>query len=150
MASVRYWMYVPTVVALLSALLLGVWLLLLACRHRSTALWWLFVLMGFWPIVSLVGGRALTAILAMSRGGPGSNSTIFMWHGLMYGGSLVVTFILSCVVVLKVVALCRTERTHAQPLCLTCGYNLTGLEQNRCPECGTAFSCEVRYIVRTA
>jgi hypothetical protein len=25
------------------------------------------------------------------------------------------------------------------PHCRTCGYNLTGLTSNRCPECGTSF-----------
>jgi len=28
------------------------------------------------------------------------------------------------------------------PTCLACGYTLTGLRKNRCPECGKAFSLE--------
>ncbi len=28
------------------------------------------------------------------------------------------------------------------PYCPTCGYNLTGLEENRCPECGAGFNIE--------
>jgi predicted RNA-binding Zn-ribbon protein involved in translation (DUF1610 family) len=28
------------------------------------------------------------------------------------------------------------------PRCAKCGYNLTGLTENRCPECGTAFDLE--------
>jgi len=28
------------------------------------------------------------------------------------------------------------------PTCLACGYTLTGLRENRCPECGKAFSLE--------
>lgn len=34
------------------------------------------------------------------------------------------------------------------PTCGTCGYNLTGLPKNRCPECGTAF--DMREVRRKA
>jgi hypothetical protein len=31
------------------------------------------------------------------------------------------------------------QRLRRSPTCLTCGYDLRGLSDNRCPECGTAF-----------
>ena len=31
----------------------------------------------------------------------------------------------------------RRRRRHRKGLCVTCGYNLTGLTEPRCPECGT-------------
>jgi len=33
----------------------------------------------------------------------------------------------------------RREREEFVPRCAKCGYNLTGLTENRCPECGTPF-----------
>ncbi len=33
----------------------------------------------------------------------------------------------------------RSGKEHAAPMCLRCGYNLTGLSGRRCPECGEAF-----------
>ena len=33
----------------------------------------------------------------------------------------------------------RRFRRRRKGLCLTCGYNLTGLTENRCPECATEF-----------
>lgn len=33
-------------------------------------------------------------------------------------------------------------RTKNQPICSTCGYNLHGLTEPRCPECGTPFERE--------
>ena len=33
----------------------------------------------------------------------------------------------------------RRYRRRRKGLCVTCGYDLTGLPENRCPECGTEF-----------
>ncbi len=37
------------------------------------------------------------------------------------------------------------DRSRRKPPghCLTCGYNLTGLTESRCPECGTGFALPV-------
>jgi len=141
-------MYVPFVAAVASALILGVWLFVMASRLRSTALWWLFVVLGPWPIISLVATQVFYSFLARLWGGPAAGSAFFAMHALVSGGTVVVTFILHCVVVMKVVATARVARTQAVPTCPRCGYNLTGLEQDRCPECGTSFLCEVRYVTR--
>ena len=43
-------------------------------------------------------------------------------------------------VVAGVVVLIKAQRRErTDPTCGQCGYNLTGSESNRCPECGTLF-----------
>ena len=34
----------------------------------------------------------------------------------------------------------RSKRVRSYRVCWKCGYNLTGLTEPRCPECGTAFN----------
>lgn len=61
-----------------------------------------------------------------------------------------VLVVLTCGLVLLVIFLIwrdgyirgwRTARAHA-PQCPKCGYNLSGLRQCRCPECGAEYTLE--------
>jgi hypothetical protein len=45
----------------------------------------------------------------------------------------------------------RMSRANADALvCPTCGYNLTGLREPRCPECGTQFTLNELYAAQPA
>ncbi len=39
----------------------------------------------------------------------------------------------------------RAARSHVKPLCPACGYNLAGLTQCRCPECGRTFTLDALW-----
>ncbi|MCG3131953.1 MAG: hypothetical protein FLDDKLPJ_02763 [Phycisphaerae bacterium] len=54
-----------------------------------------------------------------------------LWIGLVLGG-----------ITPSVIAVAgwRRRLRRRKGFCATCGYNLTGLPEPRCPECGTAFS----------
>ena len=53
-------------------------------------------------------------------------------------GILVLALLVAAVVVVLFKAQ-RRGREGTDPTCGQCGYNLTGSESNRCPECGTLF-----------
>ncbi|MBN1490967.1 MAG: hypothetical protein JXA69_13700 [Phycisphaerae bacterium] len=148
MSSISLWMYAPYLLLMAASLFLGVWLFVMASRFRSAALWWLFVLLGPWPIVAVIARQLLHVVIVIHWPPTASGSGYWVLNALASGGSFLATFLLQCVVVTKIVAMVKTGRSQAEPICPRCGYNLTGLEQDRCPECGTAFSCEVRYITR--
>lgn len=150
MSGMSLWMYAPYLLLVAASLFLGVWLFVMASRFRLAALWWLFVLLGPWPIVAFIATRLLHIVVAEYWSPTATGSGYWVLRALVFGGSFLATFLLQCVVVTKVLAMVKTGRSQAEPICPRCGYNLTGLEQDRCPECGTVFSCEVRYIVRVA
>lgn len=121
--------------------LVAVVLLVLARRTRRAGMWWLFVALGIWPILSIVTNRAL------------------IWFGLqVYGPSMMWVYYVSWTgmqvvgVFLEIVAAVKLARIPgplpSEPLCPTCGYNLTGLAEDRCPECGMGFVAEIRYLTR--
>lgn len=117
-------------------------LFFLARRTRIAGLWWLFVALGIWPVISMTARQIITGLVA-ARNTPGD----FMIYSLSINTSFaLVTAILQ---IAACVVLARTRTMPpAEPLCPRCGYNLTGLRQDRCPECGTQFTCEVRYLTR--
>ena len=53
--------------------------------------------------------------------------------------SLVVVFVLTLLPCFYVVPFYRHRKRKKLGLCLPCGYNLHGLTEPRCPECGTPF-----------
>ena len=150
MSGMSLWMYAPYLLLVATSLFLGVWLFVMASRFRLAVLWWLFVLLGPWPVVAFIATQLLHGVVAKYWSPTASGAGYWMFTALVFGGNVAVTFLLQCVVVTKILAMVKTGRSQAEPICPRCGYNLTGLEQDRCPECGTVFSCEVRYIVRPA
>ena len=128
---------------LLCPIIVGGVLYRLARRTRINGLWWLFVALGVWPVISLVA-RQLGIMLLAVRAGPSSVPSYSLGIGIAVA---VVSMALQIVAGVK---LARTAERPlpAEPLCPGCGYNLTGLPDNCCPECGTQFVCETRYVTR--
>lgn len=54
--------------------------------------------------------------------------------------------LLACYPSVVLIGVSRTRRRRRRGLCLSCGYNLTGLPNARCPECGTAFDPRERVF----
>jgi hypothetical protein len=92
--------------------------------NRATARAW------HWPWGAPGGGNFRLPLLVLPFGF--AVDTLF-W------GALVFALLISPRVV-------RRYRRHLAGLCLECGYNLTGLPTNRCPECGQPF--DIRQLTR--
>jgi hypothetical protein len=58
----------------------------------------------------------------------------------LWGVILALTVILFSPGLYRRVTQAWTNRQARDPVCTKCGYNLTGLTESRCPECGTGFS----------
>ncbi len=124
-------------------LITGCVLFALARRTRVAGFWWLFVALGIWPFVSWFLRQVLIMLVA-SRSGPSPDPGYFM---LVYLGFATVTMIVQ---IAACVAMARTINPlpPLEPRCPRCDYNLRGLPDDRCPECGTSFVTEVRYVTR--
>jgi hypothetical protein len=71
---------------------------------------------------------------------------------LIGGGTVPITWVLSTVLVWRETAAERLARltAHGMPViaCPLCGYNLAGLTEARCPECGASFTLEQILLAR--
>lgn len=125
-------------------LVVGGVLFVLARRTRIAGLWWLFVALGLWPIIANVVRQAVPMLIAM-RLPPGAMPIY------VFGASAVLALVSAILQIAACVKLAQMQTMPpAEPLCPRCGYNLTGLQNDRCPECGTQFVCELRYLTRAA
>ncbi len=68
--------------------------------------------------------------------GRGGNVSVRAWVGAGLAGAFLAVY--PAVHFFRVI---RLRRRLRDGLCLRCGYNLTGLPEPRCPECGTPISC---------
>ena len=71
---------------------------------------------------------------------------------LIGGGTVPITWVLSTVLIWRETAAERLGRltAHGMPAiaCPLCGYNLAGLTEARCPECGASFTLEQIVLAR--
>lgn len=98
-------------------------------------------------VLSLVGGFAVAlGLLAANRSMPPPIAT------LIGGGTVPITWVLSTVLLWRETAAERLRRltAHGMPAiaCPLCGYNLAGLTEARCPECGASFTLEQVVLAR--
>ena len=96
---------------------------------------------------SLAGGVAVAlACLAVKRQVP---LPIAVMIG---GGTVPITWVLSTVLIWRETAAERLARltAHGMPAlaCPLCGYDLAGLTEARCPECGSSFTLEQIVLAR--
>ena len=92
-------------------------------------------------VLSLAGGVAVAlAAMAIQRQLPPPIAV------LLGGGTVPITWVLSTVLLWRETAAERLSRltAHGMPAlaCPLCGYNLAGLTEARCPECGGSFTLE--------
>ena len=98
-------------------------------------------------VVSLAGGCALAlGLMAMNRRLPPQMAV------LIGGGTVPITWVLATVLIWRETAAERLGRltSHGMPAiaCPLCGYNLAGLKEARCPECGASFTLEQIVLAR--
>ena len=101
-------------------------------------------LTAFATVLSLAGGVAVALIV--NRQVPSPIAV------LVGGGTVPITWVLSTVLLWRETAAERLGRltAHGMPAiaCPLCGYNLAGLSEARCPECGGRFTLEQIVLAR--
>ena len=98
-------------------------------------------------VLSLAGGfAAALGVLAINRQVPPAIAT------LIGGGTVPITWTLATVLIWRESAAERLTRLQARGMpviaCPLCGYNLAGLTEARCPECGGTFTLEQIVLAR--
>jgi hypothetical protein len=98
-------------------------------------------------VLSLAGGCAVAVgCMAVSRQVPPPIAVLFG------GGTVPITWVLSTVLIWRETAAERLGRltAHGMPAlaCPLCGYDLAGLTEARCPECGASFTLEQLVLAR--
>jgi hypothetical protein len=98
-------------------------------------------------VLSLAGGVAVAvAFLAIYRILPPPMAV------LLGGGTVPITWVLSTVLIWRETATERLRRltAHGVPVvaCPLCGYDLAGLKEARCPECGSSFTLDQVFLAR--
>jgi hypothetical protein len=93
-------------------------------------------------VLALAGGGAFAgALLTISRALPAGIAL------LLGGGGVPIVWVLATVLLWRETAserLARMSKLVSNPtvLCPVCGYNLSGLREARCPECGGSFTLD--------
>ena len=118
---------------------------------RSSVRWDARRIIGTWlGAAGALGGGVFAGVFAgafVGRGGSG--------FGAFVGGVLaIVLWLIATVVIWRETPAERARRVRASSrsavTCPTCGYNLTGLSESRCPECGSKFTLDELLALQTA
>lgn len=129
--------------------LLGMW----AVVYGFVAVYWILV----WrDVVRWTARRkALTLVAGLAALGIGTLVGVFLYSFLqapasiavlISGGTIPVTWVFATVLIWRETPQERLQRLSAVGVdtlaCPICGYNLTGLRESRCPECGAGFTLD--------
>ena len=118
---------------------------------RSSVRWDSRRVIGAWlGAAGALGAGAFAGVCAgvlVPRSGSG--------FGAFVGGVLaIVLWLIATVVIWRETPAERAQRVRASGrsavTCPTCGYNLTGLSESRCPECGSKFTLDELLALQTA
>jgi DNA-directed RNA polymerase subunit RPC12/RpoP len=95
-------------------------------------------------VVGAIVAGVFAAVLSASAMGGGGDGTGF---GAFIGGIIaIMLWLIATIFLWRETAVERARRATASTksaiTCPTCGYNLTGLTESRCPECGSRFTLD--------
>ena len=136
--------------------LLLVWFLLYAFVGAYwVVLWWDMVQWNRRRVALTAGATVLCLLIgaAVALGSLALYPMLLLPPAVLIGGGTVpITWVLSTVLIWRETPAERMSRltTHGAPAiaCPLCGYNLAGLTQARCPECGAQFTLEQVFLAR--
>jgi hypothetical protein len=136
--------------------LLLVWFLLYAFVGAYwVVLWWDMVQWNPRRVALTAAATGLSLVIgaAVALGGLALYPMLLLPPAVLIGGGTVpITWVLSTVLVWRETAAERLTRltAHGMPVlaCPLCGYNLAGLTEARCPECGASFTLEQLVLAR--
>ncbi len=112
-------------------------------RQLRTGLFWLAVAV----FIAALAGSGAVAALAQRRWLPDAGFPLAVPVNVVLGVGG--TFVLSRLWRRRTRRHLRTELvTRGVPVCVPCGYDLRGLPEPRCPECGAAFDPRLRGPAR--
>ncbi|MHC4443677.1 MAG: hypothetical protein ACYTF1_02775 [Planctomycetota bacterium] len=117
----------------------GYWLSL----WRQSVCWTKGRIAGTWISVigSLLGGAFLGAIVSALTGGP--DEEVILGFGSIFS---ILIWLVVTILIWRETPAERAERVKQSAgdvlFCLKCSYNMTGLYESRCPECGTKYTLD--------
>jgi hypothetical protein len=113
---------------------------LLCCGYGLIYLGTRRAITAFFAVLGVIAGVADTAVWLIMWNGPSGESVrafVGLWLLILVIGPSILLISLATVAL----SFWESRKRYTEPgCCPKCGYNLTGLHQPRCPECGAPFS----------
>ncbi|MGH7179951.1 MAG: hypothetical protein ACREJC_21420 [Tepidisphaeraceae bacterium] len=122
--------------------------------YAFIAIYWIALWSGIiqwkpWRVsyTALAGAGAIVAAIACTAATySGARGIPIQFAALLGGGVAPILWVLATVLIWRETPIERLERLarlgRAAVSCPICGYNMTGLSETRCPECGAKFTIE--------